>query len=137
MKKQSLEYQAKNIVMENLIKLTEKYPNKPWKPWKLDMNSRVNFRISSNRNLTMKNIENNLHINRYWTDCDWGYYIYKINSNAFWKIFKNNPNEDLNWDIISKNSNITMEQIENNIYRPWNWKNISKNENLTINMIEK
>ena len=47
MEVQSLEYRAKNIVMEKLIKLIEKYPNKDW-----NWNS-----ISMNPNLTMKIIE--------------------------------------------------------------------------------
>ena len=34
MEKHSLENQAKNIVMEKLIKLTEKYPDKDW-DWKI------------------------------------------------------------------------------------------------------
>ena len=47
MEKQSLEYQAKNNVMEKLIKLTEKYPDKNW-----DWN-----RISNNPNITIEVIE--------------------------------------------------------------------------------
>ena len=49
-----MEQQAKNIVMEKLIKLIEKYPNKPWN-W---------YRISHNSNLTIEMIEKLKHSNK-------------------------------------------------------------------------
>ena len=59
MKKQSLENQAKNIVMEKLIKLIDKEPDKDGK-FKL---------ISSNPNLTMELIDK--YPNKPW-DWKWG-----------------------------------------------------------------
>ena len=60
----SLKNQAKNNVMEKLIKLTEKFPNKPW-DWE---------ELSNNENLTIEVIEK--YIDKPWN----------------WKKFSQNPN---------------------------------------------
>ena len=104
-----------------LMKLLEKYSNKPW-DWE---------GISQNPNITVDFIEK--HPDFYW---DW--YGISVNSNInIEKIIEKYPNKNWNWYSLSQNPNITASFIEANIEKPWDWDSLSQNPNITMEIIEK
>jgi len=97
--------------MNELQKLIEKYPDKPW-----------NWRgISLNPNITWKFIETN-------QDKPWNWSYLSSNPNITMEIIEANPNKLWDWACISMNPNITWEIIEANPDKPWNWLYISRNK---------
>ena len=93
MKNQSLEYQAKNNVMEKLIKLTEKYPDKDWNWGYVET-------ISKNPNLTIE------MINKY-PDKDWYWWEISCHENITMEIIEKYPDKPWDWKGISCNQNLT------------------------------
>ena len=144
MENQTLEEQAKTIVMEKFLKLTKKYPDKHW-DW---------FWIyNKNPNITMEIIKK-------YPDEPWNFIGFSINKNIKkapgkpynWRVITTginltmnfideyidkNKDEDLDLTWISFNPNLTMEMIDKYPDKPWNWKIISSHPNLTIEMIDK
>ena len=96
MEVQSLENQAKNIVMDKLIKLTEKYPNKDWN-WK---------KISEYPYLTIEIIEK--YIDKPW---DWKY----LTNNVSLDFVDKYPNKNWSWYQIFNNPNITIDFFEKHL----------------------
>ena len=102
------------------IETLKKYPNKGW-DW---------YWISPSHNITMNDIENNIHL-------PWDFQHVSSNSNLTIEFVKKYINKSWNWKRISSNSNINMKDIENNPTMSWNFKHISLNPNLTVDFIEK
>lgn len=142
---------SSKIKLEDII-------NNPQLPWK------YNF-LSSNPNLTMKFILDNIDANprfvnlntkRYslnWNslsfnpgikisditnnpDLPWNYRMISKNPNMNIKFLLNNF-ENLDIDSISSNPGITMLDIESNPDLPWNFEYISSNPNLTLEFFNK
>ena len=85
-------------MMNPLLYLLEKYPDKPWNwTW-----------ISGNPNITMKMIEN--HPEKPW---DWEYI--SSNENITMEFIEKHPEKPWNWQYISRNPNITIKFIEKNM----------------------
>ena len=105
-----------NITMEFI----EKYPNKPW-----------NWRgISANPNITMDIIEK-------YPDKPWKWH-FGISRNPNLTIrFIERHNKPWDWEYICRNPNITIEDIEKYPDKPWDWEDISINPNITMEFIEK
>ena len=92
--------------------------------------------ISRNKNIQMKDIENNL-------DLDWDWNSIAENKNLTIEFVKKYANR-LNWAYVSSNKNMTLDIIRSNPDLPWDYSgniiisipnSISSNPNLTINFI--
>ena len=90
-----MEEKARNIVGGKIIKLTEKYPNKPWN-WNA---------ISKNPNITMNFIEK-------YQDKPWIWDCIYINPNITMDFIEKYQHKPCNWKWISMNKNITIEFVE-------------------------
>ena len=99
MEVQSLEYRAKTIVMEKLIKLIEKYSIK--KKWKLGYVET----ILNNPNLTIE------MINKY-PNKNWNWWEISCHENITMDIIEKYPNKPWDWKGISCNPNLTLEFIK-------------------------
>jgi hypothetical protein len=84
--------------MNELIRLLDVFPDKPW-DW---------YDVSSNPNITLKFIDSH-------SDKDWNW-------------FKISRNPSMTLDIINNNPNITLEFIKDNLDKSWDWVAISINK---------
>ena len=101
-----------------LIRILEAFPEKPWN-WE---------KLSRNPNITMEFVSH--HLDKPW----------------IWKYLSSNPGikmEDIsqhmdkpwNWLYLSINPNITMEDVLNHPEIRWNWILLSRNPNITMEFI--
>jgi len=129
--------------MNELQKLLNHFPDKPWY-WRS---------ISSNPNITMEFINNNPDkpgaAHPYGAASEkqlcadgaaahpfgaasekqrWDWRSISRNPNITMKDIINNPDKPWNWNWISFNPNITIEDIINNPDKPWDWDYISMNK---------
>jgi hypothetical protein len=91
--------------MNELQKLINQFPNKPWN-WKS---------LSLNPNITWIFINNNLFVNKLRLK-PWNWDKISQNPNITWNIINNNLNIPWNWKSLSKNINITWNFIINNLF---------------------
>jgi len=84
--------------------------------------------VSSNPNINMKFVLENINENFSWTS---------LSENPAIKLIdiEDNPNLPWNWKYISLNPNLTIEFIEKYIYKDWYWPNITINSSITMDMI--
>ena len=90
----ALENQAKNIIMEKLLKLIEKYPDKPWE-WGY-------AGISNNPNLTIEIIEK-------YPSKPWDWTEISSSQNITMEILEKYPDKDWDFQAISYNPNLTID----------------------------
>ena len=80
--------------------------------------------ISSNPNITWKNIQQN-------PDKEWSWYDLSCHPNVTWEIIQDNPDKPWDWYYLAMHSNltweITWEIIQQNPDKPWEWDGISRN----------
>ena len=110
MENQSLEDQAKSIVMDKLIKLIKKYPDKDWNWGYVET-------MSKNPNITMEFIDK--YPNKDW---DWN----DIETDIIIEIIEKYPDKNWDWEKISNNIKLTIEIFDKYPDKPWKWWYISK-----------
>ena len=76
--------------------------------------------ISSNKNLTIKEIEK-------YPDKNWDWSMISNNPNITIEFINKHLDKDLNWNAISHNKNLTIEMVEKYPLHPWHWGWISCN----------
>jgi len=96
--------------VNELMKLLEKYPDKPW-CWDA---------ISTNPNLTIEYIEK--HPEKAW---DW--FAISWNPNLTIEFIEKHMDKPWDWFGISKHPNVDMEYVDAHPEKPWNWGAISNN----------
>ena len=90
---------------------------------------KLNSYLSSNPNLTLKDVENDGGI-----ICD--YYYFSANKHITWEIVQNNPHIPWDYNGLSCNPNITIDIIRNNLDKPWSYYLLSSNESITWKIIQ-
>ena len=127
-----MELQARNIVFERLIKLTEKYPDKDWAWGELSFNCNFTFEminkysdkpwdwefLSQHPKLTIEII--NQFKDKPW-DRSWNWKNVLVHiAITSRNIDYNHNNTDFWWALISKIHNIKIENIEKYKVKIWN-----------------
>lgn len=108
--------------MNDLIRLIEEFPDKPW-DW---------GKLSANPNISLEYIES--HPEFPWVEF----------TGSMWEGILANPNITMSyilnktinkWDIISYNPGISLYDIESHLDLPWCWGYIGQNKNINMNFI--
>ena len=86
------------------------------------------YNISSNPNITIEYILNNL-------DLQWEWRTISRHANITFQIIKEHLDLPWNWEFISYNPNITLDIIRDNIDMPWNWWSLCYTDKLTWEFI--
>src|SRR6478609_6886695 len=127
-----------------LIKLLDRFPDKPWDWYDLSRNPNLTLEfleahraknwnwwsLSWNPNVTMEYVE--LHHDKNW---DWS--GLSMNPNVTMEYVEAHPDKNWDWHGLSWNPNVTMEFVEANPEKPWNyWNGLSQNSNVTMEYVQ-
>ena len=103
--------------MNELIKLLQRFPNKPWN-WHY---------LSRNPNLTIEDIKLCPHPHGNWKP----YYL-SANPNITMRDVLVHPADQWDWYELSQNPGITMKDVDKYPKMPWNWHALSMNPSITM-----
>lgn len=105
--------------MNDLIKLIEKFPDKPWSHTKLAQNPNISFEYMDEHP-------------------EWNFLCQPnvaLNPNLTLDYILCHPEKQWNWRQISANPGITLKDIEDNLDLLWDWEFIGLNPNITMEFI--
>ena len=117
-----------------LVKLLEKFPDKPWYFDQLSRNSSITFEtvlanpdkpwdwlgLSWNPSITFNNVLAH-------PDKPWDWYFLSRNSSITFENVLEHPDKPWNWKLLSQNPSITFENVLEHPDKPWDWDWLSYN----------